>query len=149
MKKCTNVFWGATEEGTSLAITNVVYWKYPAGPECVWVPLRITLSLLYREPYLFCSLLRTLKKKKEQSELRRGITQVLSLKKALMRLITAPDIPVKRPFTQCLSSSSQEQRHQQLQLLTFYRFLPCASTMLGITSCHLKIFITPPRGRCF
>ena len=90
-----------------------------------------------------------LKKKKEQSELRRGITQVLSLKKALMRLITAPDIPVKRPFTQCLSSSSQEQRHQQLQLLTFYRFLPCASTMLGITSCHLKIFITPPRGRCF
>ena len=46
------------------------------------MPLRITLSLLYREPYLFCSLLRTLKKKKEQSELRRGITQVLSLRKS-------------------------------------------------------------------
>lgn len=46
------------------------------------MPLRITLSLLYREPYLFFSLLRTLKKKKEQSELRRGITQVLSLRKS-------------------------------------------------------------------
>lgn len=57
--------WKVRLLNPSLAITNTVYWKNPAGPECVWVPLRITLSLLYREPYLFRSLFRTFKKEKQ------------------------------------------------------------------------------------
>ena len=38
---------------------NSVYWKYPAGPQCVWVPLRTTLSWRYRSPYFSCSACRT------------------------------------------------------------------------------------------
>lgn len=42
-----------------LVTMNRVYWKYPAGPQWVWVPLRTRFSWRYRSPYFTCSARRT------------------------------------------------------------------------------------------
>lgn len=97
------MYWKVRLLNPSLAMTNIVYWKYPAGPECVWVPLRITLSLLYREPYLLCSLFRTFRKKEKRTNKGDNIqTQHEKRLSWVQSLIHPFDTPCMWPFTFCL-----------------------------------------------